>query len=153
MKKLCGAAVLGALLIVPCGNALAAGFKTGSYSGTTDDSKSIAFKVSKKKLSAVSLRFTTVCDNPNDAANPLLITLKPTPSLLGVNAKIKKNRFSFTSDPLYSLDHGLIVVTMSGKLHGGKASGTIRVRFPASTANFDQYGDCDSGKIAFKAKR
>jgi hypothetical protein len=154
MKKLCGAAVLGALLIVPCGNALAAKFKPGSYAGTTDDNKSIAFKVSKKKVSAVSLRFSTVCENPSDAANPLLITLKPTPSLLGVSAPVKKNgRFSFTSDPLYSIGHGMILVNMAGKLHGGKAIGTIRVRFPAESAGFDNYGDCDSGKIGFTAKR
>jgi hypothetical protein len=153
VKKLCGAAAVGALLVVPCGNAIAANVKTGSYSGTTDDAKSIAFKVSKKKLSAVSLRFTTVCENPNDASNPLLITLKPRPSLLGVNAKIKKGRFSFTSDPLYSIGHGLILVNISGKLHGSKASGTIRVRFPAESAGFDGYGDCDSGKINFTANR
>ncbi len=147
MKKLCGAAVAGALLVVPC-NALAA-----KYSGSTDDSKSIAFKVSKKKVSGVSLRFTTVCDNPNDPSNPLLITLKPDPSLLGVKAPVKKGHFSFTSDPLYSIQHGLIMVNMAGKLSGKKASGTIRVRFPAETAGFDDYGDCDSGKIKFTAKR
>jgi hypothetical protein len=42
---------------------------------------------------------------------------------------------------------------MAGKLSGKKASGTIRVRFPAETAGFDDYGDCDSGKIKFTAKR
>ena len=153
MKKLCGAVALGALLVVPCGSALAAKFKTGSYTGTTDDAKSIAFKVAGKRLSGVSLRFTTVCDNPNDPANPLLITLKPKPSLLGVDARIKKGRFSFTSDPLYSIQHGMILVNLAGKVSGGKATGTIRVRFPAETAGFDQYGDCDSGKIKFTARR
>ena len=152
MKKLLPLVAAALAVAAPSASAAA---KAGSYSGRTDADESITFRVAKGKLTTVSARFTTVCANPNDPADPLLVTLKPKPSLLGVSAKVKANgSFSFKTSGETAAQNGLIVTTFKGRAaRSGKVKGTLRVQFPASTAGYDDYGDCDTGAIAFTARR
>jgi hypothetical protein len=95
-----------------------------------------------------------VCANPSNPSDPLLVTLKPKPSVLGVSAKLRTGgRFSYKTDGETAAQNGLIITTFKGRIAKGKVKGTLRVQFPASTAGYEDYGDCDTGSIAFTARR
>lgn len=150
-------AIIVALLVTPLGASAA---EAATYKGQTDESGALSFTVKKKKVSNLSVRFVTACANPAEPGNPLIVTMKPQSSVYGVKAKVKKNRrFSFTSDPFFSLSHGLIVVDFKGRLGPSRymsrkrAAGTVRVRFPGSTIGYPDYADCDTGEMTWGAKR
>ena len=154
LLRAASAAALALALIAP--SAGAATFKTGTYRGSAEGTDPISFKVAKKKVTNVKVRLRAVCGNPADPFNPLLLTLSPNFATLGtpVSAKIASGRFSFQTDPLDAAANGGFTVKFTGRFKpGSKVTGTVRFSFPAARAGQPDHSDCDTGKVAFSAKR
>lgn len=113
------------------GQASAVTPKAGAWKGRTADGENLSFRVSGKYVTKFTFRWSAVCDVGEVSATTKLAKLR-----------IRKGRFALTNT----------TTTVKGAFTSKKrAKGTLRVQ--QRIFNGVNYSTCDTGRVAWTAKR
>jgi hypothetical protein len=135
MRVFLAAAIAALLISVPA----TAAVKGGSYKGKTDQNRSVTFKVSGGKVRSFQAGVMTFCMAGGDSSFETDAVANVPP------IKVKRNgSFKWTAP---DDTDGVIEMTVTGRIIGGKAKGKVVLRRPHSSYDPGtgvQFGQCSA---------